>query len=169
MKNAIRLILIGVILFTIGSCEEDNIDPTPEVQHVMIDKIDIPYIPFQNEDGDDWDSAFDPKPDVYIKITKDTAVNLPDSLVLLDKRSANYSEVSQGDLPLSWSLVNPYEVKDWNMPFYVQVFDRDAVTEDDFMGLAGSFRIDNIIDDQPESTTITSGELQVEIFWIYEE
>ncbi|MGM0612292.1 MAG: hypothetical protein ACQESM_02150 [Bacteroidota bacterium] len=169
MKNTIRLMLIGIILFAIGSCEDDTLDPTPEVQRVMIDKIEIPHIPFQNSDGDDWDSAFDPKPDVYFKITKDTALNLPDSMVLLDKRSANYSEVSQGDLPLSWSLVNPFEITDWNMPLYVQVFDRDAVTEDDFMGFVGSFRIDDIIDEQPESSIMTSGDLQVEIFWIYEE
>ncbi|MFW6020284.1 MAG: hypothetical protein ACOCPM_06855 [Bacteroidales bacterium] len=169
MQKILSLFLIGILFFAISSCEEDTVDPTPEVQRVMIDRVEIPHIPFQNSNGDDWDSAFDPKPDVYFKITKDTVENLPDSLVLLNKRSANYSEVSQGDLPLTWSLVNPFEISDWNMPFYVQVFDRDPITDDDFMGVAGSFRIEDIIDDQPESTIMSAGDLQVEIFWIYEE
>ncbi len=160
--------MLLVLISAVWGCEEDN-DPDPQLSKVFIETIEIPNIPFLNENGNDWDTPFDPKPDVYFVVSPDPAVNAPDSLNWIDKYGANYSEVTQGDLPLTWPLVNPFEVTDWYQPFYVKVYDKDQIGESDLMGIAGPFIIDEITEEQPAFTAKVSGELKVKIHWIYEE
>lgn len=170
MKKLFLLFVVSlsVLLF---ACEDDDNPGSQEekVSKVFIDEVEIPNIPFTNKDGDDWDLAIETKPDVYFMIASDT-MDIPpaDSLVWLDKSAANYSNVSQGDLPLSWSLPASYEIEDWNQPFYVLVFDKDQVVDDDFMGFTGPFTVNNFVDNEVESRQKTSGELITKIYFDYE-
>ncbi len=166
MKKVCWLLL--AFLLAVWGCEDD-INPDTQPAKVFIQTVEIPFIPFLDENGNDWDSPLDPKPDVYFVLTPDSSVNAPDSIHWIDKYGANYSEVTQGDLPLRWPLIEPFEVIDWYQPFYVKVFDKDQIGESDLMGIAGPFTIDEIIDEQPEFTAKVSGELKVEIYWIYGE
>ena len=167
IKYAFLVIMAGSLFMTFSACEEED-DEEPEVSSVFIDQVNIPNIPFVNENGDEWD-PINQKPEVYFLIASDTT-NIPpsDSLIWIDKSAANYSDVSPGDLPLNWTLANSYKVEDWTQSFYVLVFDKDQVGDDDFMGLTGPYKINNIIDNEPASTEKTTGELKTKIYWSYE-
>lgn len=168
MKKFILLLLATALITVFWTCEEDADDPVPEVDKVFITKVEMTGIPFLDPNGDDWDLAFDPKPDVYFILSTDTAIDAADSTNWIDKYGANYSEASQGDLPLNWHLVNPFEITDWSQAFYVKAYDKDQIGESDFMGITGPFVVADIVYDKAPSTTKTSGELQVKIYWSYE-
>jgi PKD repeat protein len=134
------------------SSSTQHISITPGI--VYVDAIIINDIPFTDAYGAGWDLATGPDP--YTKFVTNTQTVYTSSIYYLD--------VSPSDLPLQYSVNPSYQITDWTIPYFVQVFDYDDVGDDDYMGVTNGFRINNVIQAQGYTSTVpvqnTSGSIQ---------
>jgi PKD repeat protein len=99
----------------------------------FIKKVSVSAIPFINPStGTGWDSSTGP--DVYFKITNSSGY------VYYDGSGSIVWDVTQGMLPISWTFASPYyQVPDFNANFYIDLYDYDFPSSDDYIGWCGGF------------------------------
>ncbi len=102
---------------------------------VSIESIFINSIPFTDDYGVAWDIGSGP--DLY-----PTLVNSTD---LIWYSPYYYLDVVPSYLPLEYPLSPSIQFPNWSMSYYVQVWDYDDLSNDDYIGSTYGFTIDNVI------------------------
>ncbi|MCB9244947.1 MAG: PKD domain-containing protein [Flavobacteriales bacterium] len=128
---------------------------------VKITRITVTDMPFSDGSGSGWD-LFN-GPDVFFKIT-DEADN-----VLFDATASRFSDVTPGDLPLSWDFTVPFEITDFNISRFIDLWDFDTPDADDLIGYVGFLMEDYTsgANAYPSSVTATQDgiTLKLDLVW----
>jgi PKD repeat protein len=102
---------------------------------VYITTIRINDIPFTDIYGSGWDLLTGP--DVFADL-------VTSSSVIFTLRSYYRLDVSPSDLPIQWDFSQHFEIPDWSMVYYINIWDYDEFG-DDYIGGSNGFRINDII------------------------
>jgi hypothetical protein len=102
---------------------------------VKLDSIWLEALPFTDEEGAGWDFASGP--DLFFNFTDG-------DVVLLTTQAGYLTDLSPGDLPIYWYFSPEYSVSEWAETFYLDFWDDDDVSGNDYMG-STSFAIDEVI------------------------
>jgi hypothetical protein len=129
---------------------------------VKITKVTIINMPFVDGSGSSWD--FVDGPDVFFNIS-DQANN-----VLFNGSSSRINNVTPSMLPLSWTFTSPFEINDFNVGRFIDVWDYDTPDPDDFIGYVG-FVMNNYTSGSnpyPPSVTKTQNGITVKLDLIWQ-
>ena len=126
---------------------------------VFIDRIYVDNIPFVDASGGGWDLTSGP----------DLFANIIDSVstALYSTRANYYLDVTPASLPVSWIVSPAYQITNWARAFYVDLWDYDGLTSNDYIGYVNGFRINTVISQLGYVTTLslqnTSGTIKVRL------
>ncbi len=124
---------------------------------VSIESIRIDAIPFTDQYGAGWDLGSGP--DVY--------VNIADASNIVFTVDTYYLDVSPSDLPLQWTLSQPFQIPNWATAYFVRVYDYDDFSNDDYIGSSNGFRINDVVASDGYASTVSrqnaSGSIRVVI------
>ena len=101
---------------------------------VFITRLQIEDIPFTTSSGAGWDLWSGP--DLYFNFYDPN-----DNLAL---HSTMVIDLVDSDLPIGFTVTNPYECEYWNSSYIFRLYDDDDFSGDEFIGSV-SFRISSII------------------------
>lgn len=143
----------SVILTATNAAGQDQITKIVNIASpptkVKITKITINDMPFVDGNGSSWDLSNGP--DVFVNIT-DQSDN-----VLLDGESSRIDDVVSSDLPISWSLTTPFEITDFNVLRYIELWDYDSfLNPNDYIGSVGFTMKDYTSGNNPYPTNVTN-------------
>lgn len=125
-----------------------NVNIAAPPTKVKITKITVIDLPFVNANGSSWDYLNGP--DVYYTIT-DQSDN-----ILMNGSSSRINDVTPANLPLVWTLGTPFEITDFNVGRFIDLWDHDSPDADDYMGWVG-FKMSNYTSgSNPYPTTVTN-------------
>lgn len=110
---------------TTSTIKTVNIGSAPT--KVKITKLTISNIPFVDATGSSWD--FSTGPDVFYNITDQTNTILASG--------SKINDVTTNLLPLTWNFTTPFEITDFNVSRFVDVWDFDTPDADDNIGYVG--------------------------------
>jgi len=96
---------------------------------VKITKVTITNMPFVDGSGSSWD--FSSGPDVFFKIIDQV------NTVLFNGTSSIINDVIVSMLPISWNFTTPFEITDFNVSRFIDVWDYDTLDPDDNIGYVG--------------------------------
>lgn len=115
---------------------------------VKITRVNVTNIPFVDGNGSSWD--FSSGPDVFFKITDQV------NSVLYDGTSSRVTDVTSTQLPLSWNFTTPFEITDFEVSRFIDIWDFDSPDADDNIGYVG-FKMSNYTSgSNPYPTTVTN-------------
>lgn len=114
---------------------------------VKITKVTITNMPFVDGNGSSWD--FLSGPDVFFNII-DQASN-----VLVNGTSSRINDVTSSMLPISWNFTTPFEITDFNVSRFIDVWDYDTPDADDNIGYVGFVMNNYTSGSNPYPTSVT--------------
>lgn len=128
---------------------------------VKITKVTITNMPFVDGSGSSWD--FLDGPDVFFNITDQL------STVLVDGTSSRVSDATESMLPLSWNFTTPFEITDFNVSRFIDVWDYDTFDADDNIGYVGFVMNNYTSGSNPYPTSVTKTQngitVQLDLVW----
>lgn len=114
---------------------------------VKITKVTVTNIPFVNGSGSGWDIASGP--DVFFNIIDQA------STVLVNGTNSRINDVTPSMLPLSWNFTTPFEITDFNVSRFVDIWDFDTPDADDNIGYVGFIMSDYTSGSNPYPPSVT--------------
>jgi len=114
---------------------------------VKITKVTITNMPFVDGNGSSWD--FSSGPDVFFNIIDQA------STVLVNGTSSRINDVTASMLPLSWNFTTPFEITDFNVSRFIDVWDFDTPDADDNIGYVGFVMNNYTSGSNPYPTSVT--------------
>ena len=151
-----KTILIGFIAFgLLTSCKKEEVKPstsnesTPKVEYnnFKITSIQVNKIPMLDESGSGWDT-FD-GPDLKFNI-EDLKSNV------LYEGSSRFDNLLPSSFPIKWAFTSAYEVTNFELNYFITLYDYDYPDDDDNIGYVG-INFNQYKTDYP--TTITKSSL----------
>lgn len=139
-----------------------NVNIASPPTKVKITKVTITNMPFVDGSGSSWD--FSNGPDVFFNIT-DQVNN-----VLFNGTSSRINDVTSSMLPLSWNFTTPFEITNFNIGRYIDVWDYDTPDADDNIGYVG-FQMSNYTSGSnpyPASVTKTQNGITVKLDLVWQ-
>jgi hypothetical protein len=127
----------------------------------LITSIVVEDYPTIDGMGNPWDSTSGP--DVYFKLYKGSAV-------VGNSDTANFPDITLGDLPLWFDLGNnDYTIADSNFTtmYYIGIFDEDSIPNDPIIGALTGFRLIDVTTTHPSSfqATFNNNTFTVHVTW----
>lgn len=164
MKKIILPVLILIGIST--GCKKDDAIPTPpEPTYSKVKITKVTVIQFQDTDnsGYAWDDIDDA--DLYFEITYAGTSN---SIFKLDP-SLRYYDVTNSDVPLSWSFSPNLLISSLSSPIDVDLWDYDNLNNDDYIGSC-SYNFSNYTtgsNKYPPSITTQTGDniIKLDLVW----
>lgn len=119
--------------------------------NVYLRQITINQIPFNDSQGAGWDLTTGP--DVYIDVVSGGTIVVSSSVVY---------DVTQSQLPIQYTLSNPYQISNWSQQYRIDIWDYDDLSNDDYIGSV-NFTINGInqANNYPTTSTIQNGQVRV--------
>lgn len=152
-----KTILFGFITFgLLTACKKEEVKPTtstestPKVEYnnFKVTSIQVNKIPMVDESGSSWDTFDGP----------DLKFNIEDlnSKVLYDGTSSRFEDLVLSSFPIKWSFTSPYQITNFDLNYFITLYDYDYPDDDDNIGYVG-INFNQYKTDYP--TTITKSSL----------
>jgi hypothetical protein len=171
IKKMKKILFAALTIMLIASCSKKDETPSVVYTKVSISKLTILNYPATQSNGNNWDNSVTQGtyPDVYFEITQGTNPTPLYSLAIPSRKE----NLRTFDLPDYWSGSGgaPFcVVNDLNNQVYIDLWDYDYATTDQFMGLTGFVFSDYTTGSNkyPSTVTTTNGStsIQLDLIWI---
>jgi len=121
---------------------------------VFLQKVTVDAFPSTNGNGASWDIAS--WPDVLFTVS--------DSVYILNSASTYFNDLDPADLPVQWTLSTEYQFQNWNKTYYIDLWDYDSFSSNEYMGATNGFKINQLVT-YPTTLQLqnTSGTIKVKL------